>query len=73
MKIEFIKNCENDKIIKHQSKLTFNGIHKLYTNYNSYTFKQNEVLMDQPIYVGFALLEVSKSLMYETFHDKFQP
>ena len=57
LKTEFIKNYENDNIIKQQSKLTFNGIHKSYTNYRSYTFKQNEAAMDKPIYVGFAILE----------------
>ena len=48
-KIEFIKKSDTDKIIKQQSKLTFNGIHKSYENYDSYTFKQNEVPMDKPI------------------------
>ena len=50
-----------------------NGIHKSYTNYDSYTFKQNEVVTDQPIYLGFSLLELSKLLMYETYYDKLQP
>ena len=36
--------------IKHQSKLTPKGIHKSYTNYDSYTFKQNEELKHKPIY-----------------------
>ena len=31
-----------------------------------YTFKQNEVLMGWPIYLGFAVLELSKLHMYET-------
>ena len=65
LKIEFIKNCENDKIIKQQSKLTLNGVHKTYTIYNSYTFKQNGV-MNKPFYVGFAVLELSKLHMYES-------
>ena len=52
-----------------QSKLTFNGIHKSYENYDSYTFKQNEVLMDKPIYLGFSVVELSKLLMYETYYD----
>ena len=38
------------KIIKHKSKLTINGIHKSYENYDSYTFEQNEVLMDKPFF-----------------------
>ena len=29
--------------------------------------------MDKPIYLGFALLELSKLLMYETYYDKLQP
>ena len=57
---------EFEKVIKQQSILTFNGIHKSDTNYSSYTFKQNEVVMDKPVYVGFALLELSKLHMYET-------
>ena len=35
--------------------------------------KQNEVLMDKPIYVGFTVLELSKLLMYETYYDTLQP
>ena len=59
--------------MKQQSKLTFNGIHKSYENYDSYTFKQNEVLMDEPIYLGFSVLELSNFLMYETYYDILQP
>ena len=29
--------------------------------------------MDKPIYLGLALLELSKLHMYETFYDKLQP
>ena len=39
IKVEFIKKDDTDKFIKQQSKLTFNGIHKSYENYDSYTFK----------------------------------
>ena len=46
---------------------------KSYTNYSSYTFKQSEVVMDKPTYVGFAVLELSKLHVYETFYDKLQP
>ena len=73
LKIKLIKKDDYKEITKHQSKLTFNGIHKSYENCDSYTFKQNEVLMDQPIYLGFAVLELSKLLMYETYYDKLQP
>ena len=52
--------------MKQQSKLTFIGIHKSYENCDSYTFKRNEVLMDKPIYLGIAILDLSKLHMYET-------
>ena len=73
LKIKFIKKDDYREIIKQQSKLTFNGIHKSYENCDSYTFKQNEVLMDKPIYLGFTVLELSKLHMYETYYDKLQP
>ena len=73
LKIKFIKKDDYSEIIKQQSKLTFEGIHKSYENFDSYTFKQNEVLMDKPIYLGFTVLELSKLHMYETYYDKLQP
>ena len=73
LKIKFIKKDNYREIIKQQSKLTFNGIHKSYEICDSYTFKQNEVLMDKPIYLGLTVLELNKLLMYETYYDKLQP
>ena len=73
VQIKFVKKDDYREIIKQQSKLTFNEIHKSYENCDSYTFKQNEVLMDKPIYLGFSVLELSKLLMYETYYDKLQP
>ena len=71
--LELIKKDNIKKIIDQQSKLTFNGIQKSYENYDSYTFKQNQVVMDKAIYVGFAILELSKLHMYETYYDTLQP
>ena len=71
--LELIKKDDIKKIIKQQSKLTFNGIQKSYENYDSYIFKKNEVVMDKAIYVGFAILELSKLHMYETYYDTLQP
>ena len=73
LKKKFVKKDDHREIIKQQSKLTFNGIQKSYENCDSYTFKQKEVLMDKPIYLGFAVLELSKLLMYETSYDIIQP
>ena len=36
-------------------------------------FKQNEVLIDKPIYLEFSILDLSRLLMYETHYDKLQP
>ena len=73
LKIKFVKKDYYREIMKQQTKLTFNGIHKSYENCDSYTFNQNEILMDKPIYLGFSVLEFSKLLMYETYYDKLQP
>ena len=73
LKFKFVKKDYYEEIIEQQSKLTFNGIRKSYENCDSYTFKQNEVLMDKPIYLGFSVLELSKLLMYETYYDKLKP
>ena len=72
LELELIKNDDIKKITR-QSKLTFNGVQKSYENYDSYTFKQNQVVMDKAIYVGFAILELSKLHMYETYYDTLQP
>ena len=48
-------------------------MHKSYDNYVTFTFKQNEITMDKPINLGFAILELSKLHMYETYYDTLQP
>ena len=73
LELEIIEKDDIRKIITRKSKLTFNGIQKSYENYDSYTFKQNQVVMDKAIYVGFAILELSKLHMYETYYDTLQP
>ena len=65
LKFKFVKKKDYRKILKQQSNLAFKGIHKSYENCDSYTFKQNEVLMDKLIYLGFSVLELSKLLKYE--------
>ena len=72
-RLEFNKKYEFKKVIKQQSILTFNGIHKSYENCDSYTFKQNGVLMDKPILLGYVVLDLSKLLMHETYYDKLKP
>ena len=66
LRSEFIKKFEYKKTIKQRSKLTFKGIHKSYEYCDSCSFTQIEVKMDRPIYLRFAVLELSKLLIYET-------
>ena len=73
LKIKFVKKDDCGEILKQQSKLTFNGNQKSYENCDSYTFRENEVKMDKPIYLGFSVLELSKIHMYETYYDILQP
>ena len=73
MRLELIKKDDIKNNTKQQSKLTFNGIQKSSENYYSYTFKMNEVVMDKAIYVGFAILELSKLHIYATYYDISQP
>ena len=53
--------------------MTLAGIYKSYESCDSYSFKQIEAKMEKPIYLGYAVLELSKLIMYETYHDKLQP
>ena len=69
----FNEKDNGEETIKQQSKLNFNGSQKFNTNYDSYRFKQNEVLMEKPIYLVVTVLELSKMLMYGTYYDNVQP
>ena len=73
MKIKFVRKDEYREILKQQSKLTFNGIHKSYENCDGYNFRENEVKMDKSIYLGFSVLELRKLHTYETYYDILQP
>ena len=73
LNLELIKKDNIKKIVDQQSKLSFNGIQKTYENYYSFTYKKNEIVMDKAIHVGFAILELSKLHMYETYYDTLQP
>ena len=59
--------------MKQQSELTFNGFHKSCLNYDIYAFKQKEIVMDRPNFLGFVILELTKLIIYETYYDKLQP
>ena len=50
VRIQFIEKDDDDKMTKNLSKVAPNGIHKSNKNYNSYIFKENEVLIDKPFF-----------------------
>ena len=56
-----------------QSKLTFNGNHNFCDEYDTFIFKEILVLKDEPIFLRFVALELSKKLTYETNYDKLKP
>ena len=72
LKLAFIIKEDDKESNQQQSQQKFIGIHKSYASYGSSTFKQNDVLMDNPLYLGFAILELSKLLMYEKYYDNLQ-
>ena len=71
IEVEFIEKHDTERNVKQRSKLILNDLQKSYTTYDSYTFKQNEVHMEKPIYLGFAILDLSKLLLYEVFYNEF--
>ena len=71
--LEVIKKEDYTKVIKQHSKLTFNGIYKLYENCDSYVLRKIEVVMDKQVCLGVAVLGLCKLHMYETYYDKLQP
>ena len=72
-KIEIFERDNYNKISRWQRNLTFNGICKSFSNCDSYLEKGHEILMDKPIYLGYAIFELSKLHMYETYYDTLQP
>ena len=58
IRLELFRNDDIKKTIQQQSKKTFNGIHKSYGNCDRYLLRKNEVLLDKPKYLGFAILKI---------------
>ena len=65
-----IEKDDTKNIIKQQSNL-LEFINFSQSKITIHLQKQN--LLDQPIYLGFTVLYLSKKLWYETYRDKFQP
>ena len=63
--LEFIDPSQLDQITKRQSKVSFKGIINLYENVSVDKFDKEKTVSDEPIYLEFSVLELSKLLMYE--------
>ena len=68
-----IRKDTDEKTIKQLSNSKFNGVRESYTNYDSYTFKDIEVFMDQLVYLGVAAEELSKSMYLKHIKMDFNP
>ena len=71
--LDFISHIDTQKILKRQSKLSFDGIVDCYDTFNIYKFKKSRIKFNKPIYLGYSILELSKLLMYQFYYEKFQP
>ena len=54
-----------------QSKINFD-CEKANQDFDVYNFKDNEVMFDKPIYLGFTNLELAKMFLYKTYYDTLQ-
>ena len=72
LKLEFVKNTDEKKILIYQSRVGLNGIHKSYDHYDRKTFGKKFIKIVKPINLGFVISELSKLIIYETFYDKLQ-
>ena len=78
--MENVRNCRDIKLIateQRRKKLTFKPNYDSCKQFNydlmAIEMKTTEVLMNKPIAVGQAILDISKTLMYEFWYDYLKP
>ena len=71
--LEFIDHSQIQQIIKRQSKLSFKSFVDWYSVFSVYKFDKEKTVLDQPIYLGFTVLDLSKLLMYEFYYNTLEP
>jgi hypothetical protein len=59
--------------VKYYSKSNFIGETVFDDNLSAVHFRKKSILFDKPIYVGDAVLDLSKLKMYESYYDVLQP
>ena len=65
--LEIIDHSQIQQIRKRQFKLSFKSIVDWYSVFSVYRFDKEKTVFDEPIYLGFTVLELSKLLMYEFY------
>ena len=73
LNLDLIEKSDTHRILKRQSKLSFDDRIAEYEKFILYSFNKESIKFTKPIYVGFSVLELSKVLMYEWYYDKMQP
>ena len=78
--MENVRNCRDIKLIateqrrkKLTSKPNYDSCKQFNYDLMAIEMKTTEVLMNKPIAVGQAILDISKTLMYEFWHDYLKP
>ena len=67
-----ISSFKQSKWLKKCISFSYDGYTFQMENYDSYTFKQIDVSLDEPEFLDFSVLELSKLMMYEICYDKLQ-
>ena len=78
--MENVRNCRDIKLIateqrrkKLTSKPNYDSCKQFNYDLMAIEMKTTEVLMNKPIAVGQAILDISKTLMYEFWYDYLKP
>ena len=60
-----------EKLFGIRTKLSF---YKIFTkNVLAIEMKKTEILMNEPVYLGLSILDLSKTAMYELWYDYIKP
>ena len=68
-----IKLVAADKRNQLASEPNYHAIKGFSENLVAIEMKKTEVKMNKPVYLGFSILEISKTLMYEFWYDYIKP
>ena len=68
-----IDKSDTHRIINRQSTLSFDDKIAEHEKFSLYSFNKEIIKFNNPVYVGFSVLELSKFLIFEWYYDKMQP